>query len=256
MSLALLLPSDWRAVLRTELDAPHFSRLEAFLEEERRQHTVYPPVGDVFAAFRMTSFRTTRVVIVGQDPYHGPGQAHGLCFSVPRSVKPPPSLRNMMKELAADVGCAMPVGGCLAGWARQGCLLLNTVLTVRESAANSHRGRGWEYLTDAVIRALNASDLHVVFALWGRHAQQKAELVETSRHSVVLCAHPSPFSARRGFLGTRPFSRINDALTVAGQPPIDWSLAGDASCGAEERGPVRDWCSSVGSVWAASVTRD
>ena len=224
MSLALLIPSDWRAALSAELKEPYFAQLAAFLECEWRRSHICPAKGDVFSALRATPYRLVRVVIVGQDPYHGDGQAHGLSFSVPAGVPPPPSLRNIFRELQDDVGCPAPDNGCLRRWAHQGCLMLNTVLTVRSGEPNSHRGHGWERFTDALIQAVNARKERVVFVLWGNQAQQKAGLLDTSRHAVVQSAHPSPLSARRGFFGSRPFTRINAALAAADRPAIEWAV--------------------------------
>lgn len=215
--------TDWNPLLRAEFDEPYWGVLQSFVEEERRRHTVYPDRGQVFAALHHTSHADTRVMILGQDPYHGPGQAHGLCFSVPRGVRPPPSLVNIFKELRDDLGTPVPGHGNLEPWARRGVLLLNTTLTVRAGAAGSHRGKGWEKFTDAVIRAVNDKPF-VVFVLWGAHARGKKPLIDTDRHVVVESAHPSPLSAHDGFFGSRPFSRVNAALRGAGLPDVDWSL--------------------------------
>lgn len=220
------LPPDWAAALRHEIDQPYFTQLAQFVDAERAAHDVYPPDGDVFNALRRSSYDATRVVILGQDPYHGPGQAHGLAFSVQPGVKPPPSLVNIFKELSADIGCPRPSSGSLTGWADQGVLLLNTVLTVRAGEANSHKGQGWERFTDAVISAVSAKPTRVVFVLWGGPAQKKLPLIDTTIHSVVSSAHPSPLSAYQGFLGSRPFSAVNAALEAAGEPPVDWCRVG------------------------------
>ncbi len=217
------LPAGWQALLAEELASPWFRELEATVEADRAKHAVFPPRGEVFTAFRLTPLESVRVVLLGQDPYHGEGQAHGLAFSVKPGVKPPPSLKNIFKELVVDVGCPMPETGCLEGWARQGVLLLNTVLTVREGEAHSHKGLGWERFTDAVIEKVNARSSHVVFVLWGGPARKKARLVDTSRHSLVEGAHPSPLSARHWF-GCRAFSAIDAALERHGQRAIDWRL--------------------------------
>ena len=185
---------------------------------------MYPPSDQVFAALHLTPFADTRVVILGQDPYHGPGQAHGLCFSVADGVAVPPSLVNIYKELQSDLGIAPPRRGDLSAWARQGVLLLNTTLTVRRGAAASHQGKGWETFTDEVIGAVNRKPHRVVFILWGSHARRKKQLVDTSRHTVIESAHPSPLSAHNGFFGSRPFSRTNAALEAADLTPIDWHL--------------------------------
>jgi len=216
------IPESWRAVLADAVAAPSFQRLQAFLEEERAAHQVFPPEPEVFSALALTPFDRVRVVVVGQDPYHDDGQAHGLAFSVRPGVPLPPSLRNIFKERQADVGCPIPQSGSLVGWARQGVLLLNTVLTVRAHAPGSHRRRGWEEFTDAVIRAVSGRPEPAVFVLWGAPAQAKRALVDEGRHAVVTGAHPSPLSARRGFFGSAPFSRINAALSARGQPAIDW----------------------------------
>lgn len=216
--------TDWNPVLARELAQPYWAELQAFVAAERARGRVYPPADEVFAALHLTPFADTRVMILGQDPYHGPGQAHGLCFSVRRGVPVPPSLANIFKELRTDVGVEPPGHGCLEGWARQGVLLLNATLTVRAGAAASHQGKGWERFTDQVIRAVNAKDTPVVFVLWGASARRKRDLIDIARHTVIESAHPSPLSASNGFFGSRPFSRINAALEDAGHPPIDWRL--------------------------------
>jgi uracil-DNA glycosylase len=217
--------STWTEALRDPLRAEDFQKLHAFLEAEREQHAVFPPAADVFNAFRLTDYEDVKVVILGQDPYHGPGQAHGLSFSVSKNAvdaKYPPSLRNIFKELQTDLGCAAPATTDLESWARQGVFLLNTVLTVRQAEANSHRKRGWETFTDEVIRQLSARSQPVVFILWGKPAQAKADLID-GRHTVLTAPHPSPLSAHRGFFGSRPFSKSNAALIKLGQAPIDWA---------------------------------
>lgn len=218
--------NDWDEIIARESSRPYFAGLEAFVAQERRSHRVFPAAQDVFAAMRATSRASTRVVILGQDPYHGEGQAHGLCFSVRRGVRMPPSLRNILTELHNDVGADVPVNGDLTAWAERGVLLLNTTLTVREGAAASHRGRGWETFTDAVIAAVNEKNERTVFVLWGSHARSKKDLITNPAHFTVESAHPSPLSARKGFFGSRPFSRVNAALTDAGLAPVDWSLPG------------------------------
>jgi uracil-DNA glycosylase len=219
------LPSDWSRVLGEELSADYFCRLQAFLACERRAHTVFPAADHVFHAFALTPYRRVKVLLLGQDPYHDDGQAHGLCFSVPHGVKKPPSLNNIFRELHDDLGCVIPAHGCLASWAAQGVLLLNTVLTVRAHRPHSHRGRGWERFTDAVIERVSRKSERVVFVLWGKPAQRKLGLIDPQRHTVIQAAHPSPLSARRGFLGSRPFSAINRALRQAGRTEIDWCIA-------------------------------
>lgn len=214
--------TDWNPLLRAEFEKPYWKDLQAFVDDERRNHTVYPSREHVFAALHHTPYADTRVVILGQDPYHGPRQAHGLCFSVQRDVAVPPSLVNVFKELNADLGIPVPSHGNLEAWARRGVLLLNTTLTVRAGQAASHQGKGWETFTDEVIRVVNDKPF-VVFVLWGAHARRKKSLIDTDRHAVIESAHPSPLSAHNGFLGSRPFSRINDALRAAGLPDIDWN---------------------------------
>ena len=216
--------TDWNPVLRGEFAKPYWGELQAFLAGERGAHPVYPPTDQVFACLHLTPYADTRVLILGQDPYHGPKQAHGLCFSVTRGVTVPPSLVNIYAELRDDLGIEPPPHGNLEAWARQGVLLLNTTLTVRGGQATSHQGKGWETFTDEVIRAVDAKPHRVVFVLWGSHARRKKALIDTSRHVVIESAHPSPLSARNGFFGSRPFSRANAALEEAGLPPIDWRL--------------------------------
>ena len=216
--------TDWNPVLRGEFAKPYWVDLQRFVATERGRATVYPPHDEVFAALHLTPYRDVKVVILGQDPYHGPGQAHGLCFSVRAGVQPPPSLRNIFKEMESDLGLQPPRHGCLDSWAHQGVLLLNTSLTVRAGKAASHQGKGWETFTDEVLRAVNAKPERVVFILWGATARRKKALIDTSRHVVVESAHPSPLSASSGFFGSRPFSRANAALVEAGREPVDWSL--------------------------------
>jgi uracil-DNA glycosylase len=216
------IPEPWRDALAAAAAAASFARLQAFLAEERAAHQVFPPEAEVFSALELTPFEAVRVVVVGQDPYHDDGQAHGLAFSVRPGVTPPPSLRNIFQERRADVGCPIPASGSLVGWARQGVLLINTVLTVRAHQAGSHRKRGWEPFTDAVIRAVGAREAPAVFVLWGAPAQAKRALVDEARHRVIVSPHPSPLSAHRGFFGSAPFSQVDAALRAWGQPPIDW----------------------------------
>jgi uracil-DNA glycosylase len=224
MSLQEALPPSWREVLAEEFDKEYFAELEAFLEEERDQHTIYPPAEDVFNAFQFTPYEEVDVLLLGQDPYHGPDQAHGLSFSVRHGVRQPPSLRNIFKELEDDLGHAPPSHGNLEPWAHQGVMLLNTVLTVRQGEAASHKGEGWEQFTDAVIEALDERDAPLVFLLWGNHAKKKKKKIDTDRHVVIESSHPSPLSARYSFFGSKPFSQINAALTEMGRAPIDWEL--------------------------------
>jgi uracil-DNA glycosylase len=217
------LPADWQAVLADESDKPYWKALQEFVARERQEHTVYPPEEDVFNAFRGTPYDRVKVLLLGQDPYHGPGQAHGMCFSVRPGVRPPPSLVNMFKELHDDLGCEVPNHGYLAGWAERGVMLLNAVLTVRQGEPNSHKDHGWETFTDAVIRALDGRQRPLVFLLWGAYAQKKKKLVTHPRHRVVTAAHPSPLSAKK-FLGSRPYSAVNRALEEVGEAPLDWCL--------------------------------
>ncbi len=219
-----ILKNDWNEVIGEEFSKPYYQELRSFLKQEYESHTIYPSMDDLFNALHYTSYSKTKVVILGQDPYHGPNQAHGLSFSVKPGVKVPPSLQNMYKELHEDIGCEIPNHGYLVPWAEQGVLLLNTVLSVRKGEAASHKGKGWETFTDAVIRALNERNRPVIFVLWGRHAQAKQELITNERHPIITAAHPSPFSAHRGFFGTRPFSKINSLLEERGEEPIKWNL--------------------------------
>jgi uracil-DNA glycosylase len=216
--------TDWNPLLRDELAKPYWAELQAFVADERARHQVFPPPDQVFAALHQTPFAEVKVLILGQDPYHGPGQAHGLCFSVRPGVAPPPSLRNIFTELEADLGITPPNHGCLDAWTHQGVLLLNTSLTVRAHQAASHQKKGWETFTDEVIRAVNTKTERVVFVLWGAAARRKKAFVDTDRHVVIESAHPSPLSAHNGFFGSRPFSRTNDALTAAGRDPVDWRI--------------------------------
>ena len=222
--MAMAAKTDWNPVLRAEFAEPYWAELQQFVATERAHRTVYPPHDEVFAALHLTPYAEVKVLILGQDPYHGPGQAHGLCFSVRRGVPIPPSLQNIHKELEADLEITPPDHGNLEAWARQGVLLLNATLTVRARAAASHQKKGWETFTDQVIRAVNDKSERVVFILWGSSARRKAELVDTSRHVIIESPHPSPLSAHRGFFGSRPFSRANAALIEAGRAPVDWSL--------------------------------
>ena len=215
---------SWKRVLRDEFEKPYFPKLKAFLLKEKERHTVYPAGPNIFNAFNTTPFERVKVVILGQDPYHGPNQAHGLAFSVQDGVPFPPSLMNIFKELQEDVGCEMPRSGNLTHWAEQGVFLLNTVLTVRAGEAHSHKEQGWEAFTDAVIRTVSEQREHVVFILWGRPAQSKALMIDASKHLVLRAPHPSPLSAYRGFFGSKPFSKTNAYLSEHGIDPIDWRL--------------------------------
>ncbi len=220
---SMLLPESWQAVLGDELDKPYFQQLTEFVEEERARHQVFPPREQVFAALEATPYDKVKVLILGQDPYHGEGQAHGMCFSVRPGVKTPPSLRNIFKEMKDELGHPIPDNGYLMPWARQGVLLLNAVLTVRQGEANSHKGKGWEKFTDAVIKAVADRPDPAVFVLWGNYAKKKLPLIDTERHAVVQGAHPSPLSAKL-FLGSRPFTRIDEAVKAQGHDPIDWRI--------------------------------
>ena len=216
--------TDWNPILKAEFEKPYWIDLQRFVYEERQRTTVYPPHDEVFAALHLTPYAEVKAVILGQDPYHGRGQAHGLCFSVRPGVAIPPSLQNIYKELEADLGYPPPKHGCLTHWAKQGVLLLNASLTVRAGRAASHQGKGWEIFTDEVLRRVNEKQERVVFILWGAAARKKKALVDQSRHVVIESPHPSPHSASYGFFGSRPFSRANAALIEAGREPIDWRL--------------------------------
>ena len=215
--------ASWKTRLAGQFAAPHMQALGKFLREEKAAgKRIYPPGGQIFSAFELTPFENVKVVILGQDPYHGAGQAHGLSFSVARGVMPPPSLQNIYKELQTDLGLAHPGHGNLESWARQGVLLLNACLTVEDGRAGSHQGKGWEQFTDAVIAALNRERDNLVFILWGRKAQNKGAVIDRDRHLVLTSAHPSPLSASNGFFGSRPFSAANTYLESHGIAPVDW----------------------------------
>jgi len=214
----------WKAVLQPEFEKEYFSKLKQFLVEEKKHHVVYPPGPMIFAAFNHTPFSDVKVVILGQDPYHGPDQAHGLSFSVPNGVPKPPSLINMFKEIKADLGYPIPGSGNLEKWADQGVLLLNATLTVRAHTAGSHQKQGWEQFTDAVIKTISERKEGVVFLLWGAYAQAKEALIDTTKHHILKAPHPSPLSASRGFLGCRHFSKTNELLRYQGQSAIDWRI--------------------------------
>lgn len=216
--------NDWLEPLKPEFAKPYYAKLYRTILDEYRSREIYPPADDIFNAFSFTPLEKVKVVILGQDPYHEPGQAHGLCFSVKPEVEIPPSLANIYKELHEDVGCRIPNNGYLKKWADQGVLMLNTVLTVRAHQANSHRGIGWEKFTDAAIRVLNQVDRPIVFLLWGRPAQMKKSMLTNPKHLIIESAHPSPLSAYRGFFGSRPFSRTNRFLQEHGMKPIDWQI--------------------------------
>lgn len=219
------LTKNWHEVLQEEIQKPYVEQLKKFIAQEKAEgKTIYPPESHIFYAFGMTPYKEVKVVIMGQDPYHGPGQAHGMSFSVPKGVPAPPSLKNIYKELQDDLGISPPQTGCLDGWAKQGVLLLNATLTVRASEPKSHYGKGWEQFTDAVIQKLAEREDPIVFLLWGRSAKEKCgALMNHPRHKVLTAAHPSPFSAHYGFFGSRPFSKINNTLKQWGKTPIDWS---------------------------------
>ena len=220
--------TDWNPHLRDQFDEPYWKQLQAFVAAERQQGPVHPPHDDVFAALHLTPLSAVKAVILGQDPYHGRGQAHGLAFSVRPGVAIPPSLRNIYIERESDLGLPPPPHGNLERWARHGVLLLNTTLTVREGRAASHQGKGWETFTDRVIQLVSDASPHVVFILWGASARKKTALVDRQRHTIIQSAHPSPLSASGGFFGSRPFSRANAALEAAGQDPVDWRVDGEA----------------------------
>ncbi|WP_332692208.1 uracil-DNA glycosylase [Halalkalibacter lacteus] len=218
------LSNDWNGVIGVEFEKAYFKKLETFLHTEYEQSIVYPPKDDILNALTYTSYANTKVVILGQDPYHGPNQAQGLSFSVNRTEKIPPSLKNIYKELRTDLDCDIPSHGSLLSWAKQGVLLLNTVLSVRQGEPASHKRQGWESFTDAIIKALNERSEPVIFVLWGKQAQEKKKLITNNQHAIIESPHPSPFSANRGFFGSRPFSKINQLLKSNGKDPISWSL--------------------------------
>ncbi|MCK1995655.1 uracil-DNA glycosylase [Psychrobacillus psychrodurans] len=215
---------SWKDVLREEQEKPYYKKLQLFLDKEYATQTIFPARNEIGSAFKITAYDNVKVVILGQDPYHGNGQAHGMSFSVKPGVRIPPSLRNMLKELEDDLGCPFPTNGYLEKWAKQGVLLLNTVLTVRTGAANSHKGMGWETYTDAVIQKLSDRQKPIIFVLWGKPAQSKIKLIDTEKHMIITAPHPSPLSAHRGFFGSKPYSRINVQLAAWGEQPIDFCL--------------------------------
>ena len=219
-----IIHNSWQDVLEEEFQKPYYLELREFLKEEYRTQKIHPDMFHIFEALELTPYEAVKVVILGQDPYHGINQAHGLSFSVQPGVAIPPSLRNIYKELQSDLGISPVTHGNLVSWAKQGVLLLNTVLTVREGQAYSHRGKGWEQLTDAVIKKLNEREEPIVFILWGKPAQEKSAMIDTSRHAIIKSVHPSPLSANRGFFGSKPFSQTNQLLTSWGEEPIDWKL--------------------------------
>ena len=225
MSDTVSIDPSWKKVLASEFEQPYFAAIKQFiLTEKQKGKKVYPPGSQIFNAFNLTPFDQVKVVILGQDPYHGPGQAHGLSFSVPQGIHQPPSLINIFKELKSDLNIDAPLHGNLESWAKQGVLLLNAVLTVNDSEAASHKNAGWEKYTDAVIKAISDHKEHVVFILWGRFAQNKEVLIDTKKHCVIKSAHPSPLSAHAGFFGSKPFSKTNTYLREHGIKEIDWKL--------------------------------
>ena len=223
----MAITGEWEKALHPEFKKPYYAQLYKKVLNAYRTETVYPPSTDIFNAFAFTPLENVKVVILGQDPYHEPGQANGLCFSVHKGIRIPPSLVNIYKEMSSDLGCPIPENGDLTGWARQGVLLLNTVLTVRAHAANSHRGIGWEEFTDAAIRVLADQDRPLVFILWGTPARRKKALIHNPKHLIIESPHPSPLSASSGFFGSRPFSKTNDYLVRCGLTPIDWAAANE-----------------------------
>lgn len=216
--------TDWNPILRQEFNKPYWAELQKYIFDQRASHKIFPAHSDVFRAFHLTSFAALKVVILGQDPYHAEGQANGLCFSVSSGIPFPPSLRNIFKELEDDMGVSKPQSGDLAKWAEQGILLLNTTLTVREGTPASHQGKGWEIFTDEVIRCISQEKENIIFVLWGASARRKVGLIEAAKHSCIESVHPSPLSAHRGFLGSKPFSGVNQLLRRQGVSEIDWSL--------------------------------
>ncbi|MFZ5946221.1 MAG: uracil-DNA glycosylase [Bacillota bacterium] len=222
--MAEILKNDWAKLLDQEFKKDYYLELRQFLIDEYSSKVIYPDKHDIFNALHLTSYEKTKVVILGQDPYHGHGQAHGLSFSVKPGINPPPSLQNIFKELQQDLGYSIPNNGYLIKWTQEGVLLLNTVLTVRQGQPNSHKGRGWEVFTDKVIETLNSREEPIVFILWGKNAQDKQYLINSKQHLIIQSPHPSPFSANRGFFGSRPFSKVNDFLEGIGRGAIDWQI--------------------------------
>lgn len=219
-----MIQNDWLAVIGDEFKKPYYAQLYQFIKQEYNTSQIFPPSEDIFNAFHLTALKDVKVVIIGQDPYHNDGQAHGLCFSVKPEVEIPPSLVNIYQELHDDLGCYIPDNGYLVKWAEQGVLMLNTVLTVRAHVANSHRGKGWEQFTDAAIEALNKEQRPIVFILWGKPAQMKKSMLNNPEHLILEAPHPSPLSAYRGFFGSKPFSKANEFLKAHGEKPIDWQI--------------------------------
>lgn len=219
-----IIGNDWDIMLQDEFDKPYYQNLRCFLNEEYSSRTIYPLPQHIYTALKLTTYKNTKVVILGQDPYHEPNQAHGLAFSVGKNVDIPPSLQNIYKELHDDMGCSIPNHGYLIDWAKQGVLLLNTVLTVRAHQANSHKGKGWEELTDAIIKKLNDSNSPIVFILWGANARSKKAFITNPKHLILESVHPSPLSAYNGFFGSKPFSKTNEFLISNNLKPIDWQI--------------------------------
>ena len=220
----VVIGNDWDRVLEGEFEKEYYLKLREFLKSEYSTQTIFPDMNDIFNALKYTSYSDAKVLILGQDPYHNVNQAHGLSFSVKPGVDIPPSLLNMYKELRDDIGCFIPNNGYLVPWTNQGVLLLNTALTVRAHQANSHKGKGWEIFTDNIIKILNLREDPVIFVLWGNNARKKKEFIDMDRHFVIESAHPSPLSARRGFFGSKPFSKVNEILISLGKTPIDWQI--------------------------------
>lgn len=218
------LTNDWAIMLGSEFEEPYFHAMQQFLDEEYTTQIIFPEQSEIYSALHLTSYANTKVVILGQDPYHGRGQAHGLSFSVKPGIPTPPSLQNMYKELQSDLGCYIPDNGYLKAWAEQGVLLLNTVLTVRADMPNSHKGKGWERFTDKIITTLSDREKPIIFVLWGSHAQTKQRLIDTTRHAIIKSVHPSPLSSYRGFFGSKPFSQANAYLRDFGSSEIDWQI--------------------------------
>lgn len=227
MTLHPKIHESWGKVLKSEFAHPYMEELKAFLVEEKKNHTIFPQGRHIFNAFNSTPFDAVKAVILGQDPYHGAGQAHGLSFSVQHGVKLPPSLQNIFKELVEDMGCSYPNSGDLSGWAKQGVLLLNTLLSVRQGEPFSHKDHGWERFTDEVIRSISGGREKVVFILWGAPAQKKASLIDATKHLILKAPHPSPLSSYRGFFGSKPFSKTNEYLVQHGVEPIEWCLSSE-----------------------------
>ncbi len=219
-----LFGNKWKEILKEEFEKDYFKKLSQFLDDEYSEKNIFPPRGEIFSALNLTDYNDVKVLITGQDPYHEPGQAHGLAFSVKPGIAVPPSLQNMYKELKSDLGCYIPNNGYLVKWAKQGVMMLNTVLTVREGAANSHKNKGWEFFTDKIIEKLNERDEPVIFLLWGANAKEKLSIIKNPQHYVLTTTHPSPLSASRGFMGCRHFSKTNKILANLGKEPIDWQI--------------------------------